>query len=365
MQKFFKSLGAKKGRHLEICRQVAGDLEAVLNATVRPVDASYSDVAPELSRRIGELDALVEELGLEGQGPPGPRWREDAEQVVAAVAASRLMVVLAQALPRLEFETRKQVGTMMGHVCVVELEAGGDGARLLEGGNREDVLRVLIDGYAQPPVALICGQIARSLARFPIVVDTFLRSDLLLVLFEHTACPSFDVALDAFLTLHTFLFQHKAVAAAILLDRFAEFFGRFHALLGNESYVTKRQALKLLSETLLDRSFQKVMIAYVNNDTFLKLHMNLLRDNSKAIQFEAFHVFKIFAANPNKAPKVQQILFHNKDKLIKFFDNFLAERADDEQFVADKAAVVSRLAALEAQKSDGQAGAGPRPVVAS
>jgi calcium binding protein 39 len=32
--------------------------------------------------------------------------------------------------------------------------------------------------------------------------------------------------------------------------------------------------------------------------------MNALRDRSRSIQFEAFHIFKIFAANPNKHPEV-------------------------------------------------------------
>jgi calcium binding protein 39 len=33
--------------------------------------------------------------------------------------------------------------------------------------------------------------------------------------------------------------------------------------------------------------------------------MNALRDRSRSIQFEAFHIFKIFAANPNKHPEVK------------------------------------------------------------
>jgi hypothetical protein len=32
--------------------------------------------------------------------------------------------------------------------------------------------------------------------------------------------------------------------------------------------------------------------------------MNALRDRSRSIQFEAFHIFKIFVANPNKHPEV-------------------------------------------------------------
>jgi hypothetical protein len=57
--------------------------------------------------------------------------------------------------------------------------------------------------------------------------------------------------------------------------------------------VTKRQSLKLLGEILLDRANFNVMTKYIANEANLKMMMNLLRDKSKNIQFEAFHVFKV------------------------------------------------------------------------
>jgi calcium binding protein 39 len=57
--------------------------------------------------------------------------------------------------------------------------------------------------------------------------------------------------------------------------------------------VTKRQSLKLLGEILLDRANFNVMTRYIANEANLKMMMNLLRDKSKNIQFEAFHVFKV------------------------------------------------------------------------
>lgn len=50
--------------------------------------------------------------------------------------------------------------------------------------------------------------------------------------------------------------------------------------------------------------------------------MTLLRDKNRAIQFEAFHVFKVFVANPKKTDGVLDILLRNKDKLIVFLNNF-------------------------------------------
>lgn len=90
--------------------------------------------------------------------------------------------------------------------------------------------------------------------------------------------------------------------------------------------------------------------------------MNLLKDRSKNIQFEAFHVFKasllsifirervltcdlvgvisqVFVANPKKPPQIEAILRRNKDKLIVFLRNFHTDR-DDEQFNVSSALTV-------------------------
>lgn len=50
---------------------------------------------------------------------------------------------------------------------------------------------------------------------------------------------------------------------------------------------------QLLGELLLDRYNFTVMTKYISKTENLKLMMNLLRDNSRNIQFEAFHVFKV------------------------------------------------------------------------
>ena len=51
-----------------------------------------------------------------------------------------------------------------------------------------------------------------------------------------------------------------------------------------------------------------MMTRYIANEVHLKMMMNLLRDKSKNIQFEAFHVFKVFVANPKKPPQIETIL---------------------------------------------------------
>lgn len=72
-----------------------------------------------------------------------------------------------------------------------------------------------------------------------------------------------------------------------------QFFATYTTLILSTNYVTKRQSLKLLGEILLDRANFNVMTRYIANEANLKLIMNLLRDKSRNIQFEAFHVFKV------------------------------------------------------------------------
>ena len=51
--------------------------------------------------------------------------------------------------------------------------------------------------------------------------------------------------------------------------------------------------VQLLGELLLDRANVKVMMRYVSDSKNLQMMMMLLKDNSRSIQFEAFHVFKV------------------------------------------------------------------------
>jgi calcium binding protein 39 len=126
------------------------------------------------------------------------------------------------------------------------------------------------------------------------------------------------------------------------IETSAQFFSTFALLIQSSNYVTKRQSLKLLSELLLDRSNYAVMNKYIAIDDNLKMIMNMLRDKSKNIQFEAFHVFKVscqpllsaqrchcaqvFVANPKKPPNIEAILRRNKDKLVSFLQGFHNDR---------------------------------------
>lgn len=140
------------------------------------------------------------------------------------------------------------------------------------------------------------------------------------------------------------------MVAQYLTTNFDEFFSRYNTtLIQSSSYVTKRQSIKLLGEILLDRANYTVMTAYVDSGAHLKLVMNLLKDDRKMVQYEGFHVFKVFVANPNKSVAVQRILINNRDRLLKFLPKFLEDRTDDDQFTDEKTFLVRQVELLPAE----------------
>lgn len=83
------------------------------------------------------------------------------------------------------------------------------------------------------------------------------------------------------------------MCATFLESNYDRFFDHYQKLLESENYVTRRQSLKLLGELLLDRYNFTVMTKYISNPENLKAMMIMLKEKSRNIQFEAFHVFKV------------------------------------------------------------------------
>ena len=90
----------------------------------------------------------------------------------------------------------------------------------------------------------------------------------------------------------------------------------------------------------------QVMTRYISNPDNLKLMMNMLKEKSRNIQFEAFHVFKVFVANPNKPKPILDILLRNQEKLVEFLTKFHTDRSEDEQFNDEKAYLIKQIKEL-------------------
>jgi len=174
--------------------------------------------------------------------------------------------------------------------------------------------------------------------------------------FKYVQLTTFDVAADAFATFKNMLTKHPKLSAKFLEEHYDEVFSRYNGLLQSESYVTNRQGLKLLGELLLIRFNYKVMMKYISALDNLKIVMNLLREPKRTVQLEAFHVFKIFVANPHKSKEVSQVLAMNKAALIAFLTKFDKSthkdgQEDDSQFENERKILLATLEALTFDES--------------
>ncbi|KAL6567545.1 hypothetical protein OROGR_001213 [Orobanche gracilis] len=254
----------------------------------------------------------------------------------------RLLIIC---LPKLNLETRKDATQVVANLQRQQVQSRLIACDYLE--NNIDLLDILISGYENTELALHYGAMLRECIRHQSVAKYVLDPEHMKNFFDYIQLPNFDIASDAAATFKELLTRHKSTVADFLSKNYDWFFAEYNSkLLESTNYITRRQAVKLLGDILLDRSNSAVMTKYVCSRDNLRILMNLLRESSKSIQIEAFHVFKLFAANQNKPPDIVSILVANRSKLLRLFADFKTEK-EDEQFEADKAQVVKEIAALE------------------
>ncbi|XP_052303864.1 putative MO25-like protein At5g47540 isoform X5 [Populus trichocarpa] len=262
-----------------------------------------------------------------------------------------LLIYADQSSASLSDSKREEKARKDATQVVANLQRQQVNSRLIASGYLEkntDLLDTLIAGYENTDMALHYGVMLRECIRHQTVARYVLESPNVKKFFDYIQLPYFDISADAAATFKELLTRHKSTVAEFLSKNYDWFFAEFNSkLLESTNYITRRQAVKLLGDILLDRSNAVVMTRYVSSRDNLRILMNLLRqESSKSIQIEAFHVFKLFAANQNKPPDIVNILVANRSKLLRLFADFKIDK-EDEQFEADKAQVVREIAALE------------------
>lgn len=258
---------------------------------------------------------------------------------------SHLLLQLINNLSRIEFEAKKDVAQIFNNILRRQIGTRSPTVEYIC--TRPEILFSLMKGYDKGDIALNCGSMLRECCRYEALAKIMLYSEHFFDFFTYVELDTFDIASDAFSTFKELLTRHKSVCADFLEANYEEFFSKYQRLLNSENYVTKRQSLKLLGELLLDRHNFSIMTRYISSPENLKLMMTMLKDPSRNIQFEAFHVFKVFVANPNKPKPILDILLRNKEKLVEFLSKFQADRADDEQFNDEKAYLIKQIRELK------------------
>ncbi|KAM8954316.1 calcium-binding protein 39 isoform 1-T1 [Pelodytes ibericus] len=279
----------------------------------------------------------------------GTNEKEPQTEAVAQLAQelynSGLLGTLVADLQLIDFEGKKDVAQIFNNILRRQIGTRTPTVEYIC--TQQNILFMLLKGYESPEIALNCGIMLRECIRHEPLAKIILWSEQFYDFFRYVEMSTFDIASDAFATFKDLLTRHKLLSAEFLEQHYDRFFSEYEKLLHSENYVTKRQSLKLLGELLLDRHNFTIMTKYISKPENLKLMMNLLRDKSRNIQFEAFHVFKVFVANPNKTQPVLDILLKNQSKLIEFLSKFQNDRTEDEQFNDEKTYLVKQIRDLK------------------
>ncbi|PIA58121.1 hypothetical protein AQUCO_00500216v1 [Aquilegia coerulea] len=339
MKSLFKSKPKTPAEIVRLTREILIYLDS--NSTSREAAASKTkreEKMLELSKYIRELKCI-----LYGNSEAEP-VSEACSQLTQEFFRENTLRLLIICLPKLSLEARKDATQVVANLQRQQVHSRLIASDYLEA--NKDLMDILISGYEIPELALHYGAMLRECIRHQSIARYVLESEHMKKFFDYIQLPNFDIASDASATFKELMTRHKSTVAEFLTKNYEWFFAEFNSkLLESPNYITRRQAVKLLGDMLLDRANSGVMMRYVSSKDNLRILMNLLRETSKNIQLEAFHVFKLFAANQNKPPDIVGILIANRSKLLRFLGGFTTDK-EDEQFEADKSQVIKEIAAL-------------------
>lgn len=334
MKGLFKS---KPRSPAEIVRQTRDILILVDQDNIR--ENKRDEKMAELSKNLRDLKCI---LYGNSESEPVPEACMQLTQEFFKEDAFRLLVIN---LPKLNLEARKDATQIVANLQRQQVNSKLIASQYLE--NNTDILDVLMAGYDDADMALHYGSMLRECIRHQVVARYVLYSDHFKKFMDYIQLPNFDIAADACATFKELMTRHKSTVAEFLTKNYDWFFMEYNSkLLESSNYITRRQAVKLLGDMLLDRSNSATMTRYVSSTSNLRILMNLLRETSKSIQIEAFHVFKLFAANQNKPAEIAAILCANKSKLLRVLGELKTDK-EDEQFEQDKDQVMQEISALE------------------
>jgi len=280
-----------------------------------------------------------------GNGGAGSQSDIVVAQLSQEVYNTGLLLLLLRNLHRVDFEGKKDAVFIFNNLLRRQIGTRTPTVEYIC--TKPEIIFTLCRGYETQEIALNCGTMLRECVRYEALAKILLQSEQFYEFFKYVEVSNFDIASDAYSTFKDLLTRHKMLSAEFLEANYDNVFDQYQKLLNSENYVTRRQSLKLLGELLLDRHNYSVMTKYISSPDNLKLMMNLLKERARNIQFEAFHVFKVFVANPNKPKPILDILLRNREKLIDFLSNFHNDRSEDEQFNDEKAYLIKQIQELK------------------
>lgn len=328
---FFKASRPKTPS--ELAKAVKDSFNALDSITVAEVKA-LDKAMEEVEKNIVAMKVM---LAGDGEVEPNP---DQVLQLTLEVCNEDVIALFIHKLPILGWEARKNLVHCWSIMLKQKVDSTFCCVQYME--RHLELLDFLVVCYDNREIALHCGGMLRECIKLPSLAKYILESPSFELFFKFVELPNFDVASDAFSTFKDLLTKHESAVSQYLTDNYSEFFEQYEKLLTSPNYVTRRQSLKLLSEFLLEPPNSHIMKCYIAEVGHLKVMMNLLKDSSKNIQISAFHIFKVFVANPNKPREIKLILAKNHERLLALLSN-LGKGGEDDQFEEEKELIVKEI----------------------
>ncbi|KAL9053264.1 MAG: hypothetical protein Q9162_004872 [Coniocarpon cinnabarinum] len=358
----FGNAGKPRGP-ADICRATKQSLQKLIQTTDQIQAVSLDD---DIARFTDDMKMTL--AGSRDRQVPN----QDQNRMVTSMCEEDLFYNFAVALPKISFERRKGVQVVLASAIRFKRDEQEekDLPRAVKHifQDRPQVMIQLCKCFEHNDCAMPVSGILQEALKFDSLTAIILYDEpgrdipalhganpntpgtgngLFWRMFRYIDRSSFEASAAAFETFRQILTLHRTLSQHFLRVNAPLFFSRYHSILmQSASYVTKRQSIKLLADILLDRTHYDLMSGYVKDHENLKLAMNLLRDSRRMIAYEAFHIFKIFVADPDKSYQVLKILIMNKQRLTLFLEQFLAERDEEGQFADEKAYCLSVIRGL-------------------
>ncbi|GMJ02016.1 hypothetical protein like AT5G18940 [Hibiscus trionum] len=318
----------------EVTKAIKDSLMALDIKTISEVK-SHEKAMEEVEKNFVAMRCM-----LSGDGEVEPNV-DQVLQLALEISKEDVISLLIHKLPALGWEARKDLVHCWSILLKQQVDSRYCCVEYIE--NNMELLDFLVACYDNKEIALHCGNMLRECIKFPTLAQYMLNSGSFVLFFKFVELPTFDVASDAFSTFKDLLTKHGTLVSEYLTAHYDEFFDMYEKLLTSSNYVTRRQSLKLLSDFLLEPPNSNIMKRYILEVRFLKIMMTLLKDSSKNIQISAFHIFKVFVANPNKPREIKIILAKNHEKLVDLLRNLSVKGSEDEEFEEEKELIIKEI----------------------
>ncbi|KAH6808819.1 Mo25 family protein [Perilla frutescens var. frutescens] len=330
---FFKQSRPKTSQELvKAMKESLMAIDSITAAEVKSLEKGMEEV---------EKNIMAMRTMLSGDGEVEPN-AEQITQLTLEICNEDAISLLFHKLPILGWETRKNVVHCWSILLKQQVDSVFCCVQYME--KHLELLDFLVVCYDNKEIALTCGNMLRECIKFPTLSKYILESPSFELFFKFVELPTFDVASDSFSTFKDLLTKHPTAVAEYLATHYNEFFEQYEKLLTSANYVTRRQSLKLLSDFLLEPPSTQIMKRYIAEVRHLKVMMTLLKDSSKNIQLSAFHIFKVFVANPNKPRDIKLILVKNREKLLALLQSLSPGKgAEDDQFEEEKELIIKEI----------------------